>query len=92
VIPRRKVFMKLVFVLIAAAMLSVVVMVLWNWLIPSIFAGGPHVTFAQAAAMLVLSRVLFGGFRGHGGLRGPWHRHHDLTPEDREKLRSGLQL
>jgi hypothetical protein len=85
--------MKLLFVTIAAAILSVVVMVLWNWLIPSIFPEGPHVTLAQAAGLLVLSRILFGGFRGHGGMHGRWHRHghHDLTPEDRELLRSGLR-
>src|SRR5262245_54153259 len=40
-----------------------VVRLLWNWLLPPLF-GWREVTFWQALGLLVLCRVLFGGF-GH---------------------------
>lgn len=49
---------------------SVVVMYLWNWLLPDIF-GLPTITFLQAAGILLLSKIIFGfGKKGgpvHGG-------------------------
>lgn len=42
---------------------------LWNWLLPSLF-GLPVITFWQALGLLVLARILVGGFGGRGG-----HRH-----------------
>lgn len=75
--------------LIFLAVLSWVVMLLWNALVPGLF-GAPPLRFLQAAGLLVLSRILFGGLRGR---HGPW-RHHgwrqrweSLTPEERERLR-----
>ncbi|MBC3919434.1 hypothetical protein H8L32_18225 [Undibacterium sp. CY18W] len=79
------------------AALSWVVMMLWNWLMPALFIGAHSINFLQAVALLVLSKILFGGFRGHPG---GWHRHGDhhhwhqrwekLTPEQREKFQHGL--
>ncbi|MGZ7039533.1 MAG: hypothetical protein ACXVJO_15265, partial [Thermoanaerobaculia bacterium] len=43
-----------------------VVMGLWNWLLPSLF-GWRQVTFWQALGLLVLCRILFGGFGMRGG-------------------------
>jgi hypothetical protein len=37
------------------------VMLLWNWLMPSIFGLGV-ITFWQAFGLVVLGRILFGGF------------------------------
>ena len=55
-----------------AAVFSVAVMLLWNALIPTIF-GLAVINFWQALGLLVLARILFGGF-GHrgmvGGMRG----------------------
>jgi hypothetical protein len=67
-----------------------VVMRLWNWLLPSLFGWHP-VTFWQALGLLVLCRILFGGFSGHGSDRSPSRRHDNkcwerMTPEEREKL------
>lgn len=82
------------------AVLSVVVMSLWNALVPGLFHG-PTLQFWQAAGLLVLCRILFGGFRGRGG--HGWHgrhrwrehmgRHHweNMTPEERERLRAKFQ-
>ncbi len=47
---------------------GVVVQLLWNWLLPSIF-GVREVTLLQALGLLALSRILFGGF-GRGGSPG----------------------
>jgi hypothetical protein len=70
-----------------------VVMWLWNWLLPVLF-GWPEVTFWQALGILALSRILFGGFGSHGSGGRSWrrHKHKDhLTPEERERLRQGLE-
>lgn len=77
------------FVVIGLAVLSWIVMLLWNALLPSLF-GAPPLRYLQAAGLLVLSRVLFGGLRGrHGpwGRRGWRERWETLTPEERERLR-----
>ena len=54
-----------------------IVMQLWNWLLPPLF-GWPQITRWQALGLLVLCRILFGGF-GSGGGRHP----KDMTPEER---------
>ncbi|HUN71132.1 MAG TPA: hypothetical protein VMU52_02390 [Steroidobacteraceae bacterium] len=77
------------FAVIALAVLSWVVMLLWNALLPSLFGVRP-LHYLQAAGLLVLSRILLGGLRGH---HGPWRhrgwreRWQSLTPEERERLR-----
>ena len=79
---------------IALGVLSFVVMSLWNWLMPALFVGVKAVTFWQALGLLVLSRLLFGGFHRHGG-GGHW-RHRmgkhwaQMTPEERERLHERL--
>jgi hypothetical protein len=85
----------LIMVCAVIAGLSYVVMSLWNALIPQLFHG-PMVTFWQAAGLLVLSKILFGGLRGrHGGWHGSrWRREmwrqkwESMTPEERERMRS----
>ncbi len=85
----------LVFAMAVLTVLSWVVMTLWNLLIPSLFRG-PAVGFWQAAGLLVLSRILFGGFRGHGHHRDRWKhrmvraRWESMTPEERQRLREKL--
>ena len=78
------------------AALSLVVMLLWNALIPSLFAG-PLIGFWQAAGLLVLCRLLFGGFRPHGGHHHGWRqrawraRWHRMSPEERNRFRDGFR-
>jgi hypothetical protein len=83
-----------------------VVMLLWNWLAPTLF-GLRLITFWQALGLLALCRILFGGF----GLGGGGHRNsrrrmegrinerireriderwEQMTPEERKKFRQGL--
>ena len=94
---RRHFWMKgLAFLILApafVALVSLVVMLLWNVLIPSLFSG-PVLSFWQAAGLLILSRILFGGLRGHGGhgWRNRWReRWHRMTPEERERFRDGYR-
>ncbi|MCX7177027.1 MAG: hypothetical protein NT159_24525 [Proteobacteria bacterium] len=74
------------------AALGLLVMALWNWLIPTVFIGGKEIDYLQAMGVLLLSKILFGGFRGHGG-HGRWHSHRweQMTPEELEKFRTGLR-
>lgn len=81
--------MKFAFLLLGLAFvaaLGAVVMLLWNALVPDLF-GGPVIGFWQAAGLLVLCRILLGGFGGSGGPRGRWHQ---MTPEERERFRDGI--
>jgi hypothetical protein len=75
---------------VAVAFLGWVVMTLWNAIIPGVFVGVRAVDYRQALGLLVLSRLLFGGFRGRGGFRGGrrWQRMEELTSEERGRLRS----
>ena len=61
-----------------------IVMLLWNWLLPRLF-GFPEITLLQGFGLLVLCRMLFGGFGGGGG--GGSHQSKHMTPEERERLR-----
>ena len=62
-----------------------IVMLLWNWLLPALF-GLPQLTLLQGFGLLVLCRILFGGFGGGGG-----HRSKDMSPEDRERFRQRMR-
>jgi hypothetical protein len=72
-------FLKYFFGAIAMILLAIafgwVVMWLWNALIPQLF-GGPILNWTQAVGILVLARLLTGGFgRGWGHSRCGHHRH-----------------
>ena len=84
-------------VIVAFTVFGFVVTHLWNYLMPGLF--GLHViTFWQAVGLMLLGRLLFGGFRpGRGGFGGgPWRhrlaeRWMEMTPEEREKMREGFR-
>ena len=72
--------------ILAIAIFGFGVMSLWNWLVPAVF-GGKLITFWQAIGMLVLSRILVGGFSRPRVI----HKWEQLTPEEREKFRAAMQ-
>jgi hypothetical protein len=87
--------MAIVFVPVFVAVFGSIVMLLWNWLVPALF-GGPSIGFWQALGLLVLSRILLGGFHGGRGGHGPWRRRmferwERMTPEEREKVRAAMR-
>lgn len=69
-----------------------IVMRLWNWLLPPIF-GWHQIGFWQALGLLILCRILFGGWGGgsdRSRRRRRWAEQWErMTPEEREKFRQG---
>ncbi|HEY0978196.1 MAG TPA: hypothetical protein VGE21_12065 [Flavobacteriales bacterium] len=61
-----------VFILVAIGVLGTAVMLLWNNIIPGV-TGWSTITWWQALGLLVLCRILFGGFKGRSG-PGGWDR------------------
>ena len=90
----RKGLMIAVFAIAALMLFTAVVMGLWNAILPAVL-GVNTITFTQALGILILSKILFGGFGGgfrgrHGrecrqGMRDKWEA---MTPEDRSKFKS----
>ena len=83
------------FAAVAVTVLSFIVMGLWNVLMPSIFAV-QAISFWQALGLLMLSKILFGGFRpyargGPGWRRRMMQRWEQMTPEEREKFKQGMR-
>jgi hypothetical protein len=85
-------FGKALLVLVGIAVLGWMVMTLWNWVVPALFVSARAIDFPHALGLLVLSRILFGGFRGHGGWHGRrhWRRWERMTPEERENFQKNL--
>lgn len=88
--PRRRyrgLFFLFVPLLIAA--LGGAVMALWNAILPEVLNAKP-LSYWQALGLLLLSRILFGGFRFGGG--APWARKRrgrwaNLSEEERERMK-----
>jgi len=59
------------------------VMHLWNWLLPPLF-GWRLITFWQALGLLLLCRILFGGWGGSGGGKG--HMRHRMREGMAERM------
>jgi len=68
--PIKVLFFILVFVVVFSA-LSFVVMFLWNAILPEVTEVKP-LNFWQAAGLLILAKILFGGFRGRKRRSGSW--------------------
>ena len=96
---KKMIFMPFFFVGMVA-LVTWILMLLWNWLMPAIF-DLPAITFWQAMGLLALSKILFGGFSGskRGGScngstnhRGWKHKFKDkwanMSVEDKEKWES----
>ena len=84
------------FVIIGAIVFGFIVKSLWNVLVPPII-GWHTITFWQALGLLLLSKILFGGFHRYGGrdhgrrkqrMKDRWEQ---MTPEEREKFRQGMR-
>ena len=78
-----------VFGIVAAIIVGVVTRELWNWLMPAIF-GLPAIGFWQALGLLLLGRLLFGGFGRGWRKRRFAHGWKDLTPEERDRFRRAM--
>lgn len=87
---RRKILVKVLMVVLIIALLGWVVMRLWNWIIPTLIVDAHAIDYPRAIGLLVLSRILFGGFRGHGGCykARQWRHWQQMTEQERERLRN----
>jgi hypothetical protein len=95
--PYRRIrFFIPLFILLALMGFSYAVFWLWNNVLVAVVPAKP-VTFWQAVGLLILSRILFGGFKfgpGNGRFRGgegspPWQsKWRKMSDEDRLKFKS----
>ena len=82
------------FFVAAVLLFGFVVMGIWNAILPAVL-GVKVISFTQALGILLLSKILFGGFRGG------WHRNHrqgnwmemqqkfgSMTSEEKERFKS----
>lgn len=86
----RKVAGFILLAIVGVMVFSGIVMLLWNALLPELFHF-PVITFWQALGLLILTKLLFGGFRGGGPRGGRWkdkmkQRWMNMTPEEKEKF------
>jgi hypothetical protein len=88
-------------ILIAAAaifLFTFIVMSLWNSILAPVL-GVRIINFGQALGILILSKILFGGFRGGSGWRGrrgAWNNQmkekwQTMSPEEKEKFKNALR-
>ncbi len=86
----RKPFFFPFFFIPLAFLAALAVMLLWNAIIPDLLNAN-EIGYWQSLGLIVLSRVLFGGF--HCGppsfMRHKWEK---LTPEEREQMRSHWRM
>lgn len=54
------------FVIAGVFIFGALVMYLWNAVVPHVFTSLGPITYCQAIGLLILSKILFGGFRGRG--------------------------
>ena len=90
---RKKILFIPVFIA-AVFLFGAVVMGLWNAILPAVI-GVKTISLWQALGILILSKILFGGFRGgwRGGHRnGRWlemkEKFAAMSPEEKEKFKS----
>ena len=76
---------------------SGVVMLLWNNILPVVLHISA-ITFWQAMGILLLCKLLFGGFRGRHSMRGhhAWKKQmfgkwQDMTPEEKEMFANRMK-
>jgi hypothetical protein len=71
------IFFKVFFGIIFVAVISFILMTLWNWLMPSLF-GIKSIDYLHAIGLLILSKILFSGVgmrpHHHDSRQEAWHR------------------
>jgi hypothetical protein len=81
----------LLFIPLLIGALAGVVMLLWNAILSNVLDVKP-LTYLQALGLLVLCRILFGGFRFGGSNRPPWPKYRrgrwgNLSQEEKDRLK-----
>lgn len=92
----RRILFFILIAIVAILFFGGVVMLLWNNVLAAV-TNVHTITFLQALGILVLSKILFGGFRGAwGGRRHYWKQRmqqkwNTMNPEEREKFKQEWQ-
>lgn len=90
-----KILLWILFGILVVALVTFLTQQLWNWLIPTLFSG-PVINFWQMLGLLVLSKILLGGFgRGHHGGGHQWKMRAQkkfarLSPDERESIKQKM--
>lgn len=96
---KKFIFKKVLFFILcfagAVLLFGAVVMGLWNAILPHVL-GVKAISFVQALGILLLSKILFGGFGGGrrwGGRGHEWKQRmkqkwEKMTPDEREKFKA----
>lgn len=80
-----------------AGLVAFIVMSLWNMILPAAITGVNPINFWQALGLLILSKILFGGFHGEWKQkRQMWkdrmnQKLQHMTPEQREAFKQELR-
>ncbi len=87
----RKVLGITLLIIAGTLLVGSIVMLLWNALLPVLFHL-PVIGFWQALGLLLLSKILFGGFRGGRGPGRHWRNNMrekwmNMSPEEKEKFK-----
>jgi hypothetical protein len=88
----KKGLMIVLMVIAATLVFGAVVMGLWNAILPAVL-GVKAITFMQALGILLLSKILFGGFKGGRGGGGAWKQRmkekcEHMSPEQRDSFQA----
>jgi len=90
----KKALMIGLMIIAAILLFGAVVMGLWNAILPAVL-GVKAITFMQALGILLLSKILFGGFRGgcRPGSGREWKQKmktkwETMTPDERDNFKS----
>jgi len=92
-----KILMIIALVLVVVSAVSLVVMFLWNWLVPDLFSG-PTITFLQAVGLLVLSKIFFSGMfhKKRHAMQHKWkqdfaRKMSTMSEEEKEQLKAKMR-
>ena len=93
----KRILKILVVAIIGLLLLGMIIMLLWNWLIPSIF-NVREITFWEALGLFVFAKILLGAWGGGRWKHGPaghWgNRYYEklasMTPEERERFKQRM--
>jgi hypothetical protein len=86
----------LMFGILAVAVVGLLTMTLWNWLVPELFHG-PVISFWQGLGLLVLTKILFWTFaKRHHSYGGHWRPYwkekwNAMSLEDRERFKQKMK-
>jgi len=90
---RKRYFFIPFFIAGAVLIFGWVVMLLWNAILPKVIGGVTALTYWQAVGLLVLSKILFGGFHGksrpnQGGTMHWREKWRNMSEEDRAQFKA----